>query len=440
MSGTLSLRRSVLRLAVPAAFKHLLDIVQILIDLIMVGSLGAGAIAAVGLSMQFLMTVQVAMTLYVVGSGSIIARYIGSGRRKRASAVLYTSVFIALTLSWIIGWAGWNYAEHWFVWMGSQQDVVELGSAYFGILSLGMSLIFLDALAYNALSAAGDTQSSLYVKIISAFLNAGLNYLFIFGHGGFEAMGVEGAAYATLCAYGFNLIAYGWILRRRGGVLDYLPLFSLADLRRIFRIGLPAAYERGIGVGSYLVFVMIIGAYGTHAMAGYQIGLRIEALAFMPGFGFSVAAMALAGQNIGAKKWEEAYASGMFSAKIAAAFMGSVGVVLILIPEVLASWFTHDLRTIQEASLYLRLVGVSQVPLALTFVFSGALRGAGATKTTLRINTLSLWLFRILPASAVLAAGGGIVWIYAAMSFETFVKGWWFWSVYRKRGWVKTSL
>lgn len=434
------MRQNVLRLALPAAFKHLLDIVQILIDLLMVGSLGAAALAAVGLSMQFLMTVQVVVALYVVGSGAIISRYIGSGRRKRASAVFYTSVFIALVLSVIIGFLGWYFGAHWFTLMGSEPDVVELGTDYFGTLAMGMSLIFLDSLAYNALSSAGDTRSSLYIKIVSAFLNAGLNYLFIFGHGGFEAMGVTGAAYATLCAYAFNLIAYGWILGHKGGVLDYIPLFSLSDIRRIFRIGIPAAFERGISTGSYLIFVMIIGTYGTHAMAGYQIGLRIEALAFMPGFGFSVAAMALAGQNIGAKRWDDAYASGMLSAKIAAVFMGSVGVILIVFPEVLASFFTQDPLAVEQASLYLRLVGISQIPLALTFVFSGALRGAGATRTTLRINTLSLWIFRIIPSYGVMMMGWDIVWVYAAMSFETFIKGGWFWSVYRKKEWLKTAL
>lgn len=434
------MRQGVLRLAIPAAFKHLLDIIQILIDMVMVGSLGAAALAAVGLSMQFMMMIQVAMTLYVIGSSSLIARYIGSARRRRASSVVYTSVSLAIFLSMIVGAVGWYFASDLFRWMGSGGDVILLGSEYFGILSLGMTLIFLDALAYNALSAAGDTQSSLVIKILSAFINAGLNYLFIFGHGGFEAMGVAGSAYATLCAYAFNLIAYGWIFARRGGVLDVVPIFSRIDFNRVIRIGLPAAYERLIGVGSFLLFIIIIGSYGTQAMAGYQIGLRIEALAFMPGFGFSVAAMALVGQNIGAKKTDTAYASGILSAKIAAVFMGSVGIVLFVFPEYLSSWFTHDTATIEHASIYLRLVGITQIPLAITFVFSGALRGAGATKTTLRINTLSLWLFRLIPSYLVMVMGWGIVWVYVAMTVEVYIKGWWFWQVYQKREWLHTTL
>jgi Na+-driven multidrug efflux pump len=142
------MRQGVLRLAIPAAFKHLLDIIQILIDMVMVGSLGAAALAAVGLSMQFMMMIQVAMTLYVIGSSSLIARYIGSARRRRASSVVYTSVSLAIVLSMIVGVIGWYFATDLFRWMGSKGDVILFGGEYFGTLSLGMTLIFLDALAY----------------------------------------------------------------------------------------------------------------------------------------------------------------------------------------------------------------------------------------------------------------------------------------------------
>lgn len=434
------MRRHVLRLAVPAAFKHFLDIVQVLIDLVMVGSLGAAAVAAVGISMQFLMMLQVVMTLYTVGAGAVISRYIGSKRRNRASSVVFGAFIIALPLSIVVGWSGWTFNSVWFGWMGSSQEVVELGENYFGTISLGMSLIFLDALAYGVLSSAGDTHSAVYIKILSACLNGLLNYLWIFGHGGFEAMGVAGAAYATLCAYAFNLTIYAWLLFRKGGVIDVIAIVSVMDIRRIMKIGFPAAYERAIGSMSFMFFVTIIGSYGTHAMAGYQIGLRVEALAFMPGFGFSVAAMALAGQNIGARKWDDAYDSGLYSAKIAMVFMGSVGIVLVMFPEFFVGYFTDETETLQQASLYLRWVGMSQIPLAIMFVFSGALRGAGATRTTLKINTLSLWLFRIIPSYAVMSFGFEIVWIYIAMTIETFIKGGWFWKVYRQRKWLNTSI
>lgn len=434
------MKQTVLRLAIPAALKQFLDIVQILIDMLMVGALGVAALAAVGLSMQFMMVVQAIMTVFAVGSSALISRYIGSGRRHRASAVVFIGTWVALGSSVVVGVIGWHFSADLFRWMGSSPDVVALGNDYFQILAAGMGLIFLDTLAYNALSAAGDTRSSLLIKIVSAFINAGLNYLLIFGHGGFEAMGVEGAAYATLCAYGFSVAVYGWLLIRKGGAVCVYPIFGLGDLKKMIRIGSPAAVERIVGVASFLLFVMMIASYGTNVLAGYQIGLRIEALAFMPGFGFSVAAMVLAGQYIGARQYDHAYQSAVLSAKIAMIFMGSVGVILFLLPEYLAGWFTDDTATIEQASMYLRLVGISQIPLALMFVLSGALRGAGATRVSMRISIFSLWLFRIIPSYLVVIMGWGILWIYVAMTVETFIKGWWFWRVFRRKEWLATKV
>lgn len=436
----MTMKQTVLRLAIPAALKHLLDIIQILIDMIMVGALGVAALAAVGLSMQFIMVIQALMSLYVVGSGALIARYIGSGRRNRAAIVLNMAMLFALGGAFIVGSVGWFYADDFFRWMGSGDEVIKLGTAYFKILCLGMGLIFLDALAYNALSSAGDTRSSLVIKIVSAVIHIGLNYILIFGHAGAPAMGVEGAAYATLCSYTFNLLAYGWVLLRSNGAMKFLPLGSFRELKKMLHIGMPAAFERFAGSGSFLLFVGMIASCGTHTLAGYQIGLRVEALAFMPGFGFSVAAMALAGQYIGAKNYEYAYDSGILSAKIAMIFMGSVGVVLFVFPEFLVSWFTTDIATMEQASLYLRFVGIVQLPLALTFVLSGALRGAGATRTSMQITILSLWIFRLLPSYVALKLGWGIIGIYGAMSFETLIKGWWFWRVYRKREWLNQKV
>lgn len=434
------LKHRVLQLAIPAALKHFLDIVQILIDMLMVGSLGVAALAAVGLSMQFMMVIQALMSLYAVGSSALISRYIGGGRCHRASSVVYVGLWVALAGALIVGTVGWYFSEEFFRWMQASSEVAELGNGYFGMLSLGMGLIFLDTLAYNALSAAGDTRTSLYIKIASAFLNGGLNYLFIFGHGGFSAMGVTGAAYATLCAYGFTVVVYGWLLIRKGGVIGIYPIFVRADLKRMIWIGAPAAMERVLGVVSFLLFVVMIASQGTSALAGYQIGLRIEALAFMPGFGFSVAAMVLAGQYIGAKQYTLAYNSAMMSAKIAMIFMGSVGVILVAVPEPIISLFTQDALTIEQAAIYLRFVGIAQIPLALTFVLSGALRGAGATDLSMRISIGSLWIFRIIPSYMTMKMGGGIWGIYAAMTVETFIKGWLFWRVYRQKKWLSRTI
>ena len=408
--------------------------------MLMVGIISTAALAAVGMSMQFMMIINVLMTLYVVGGNALISRFIGQGRKRRASALLYTLTIFAILLSVFITIGGYFGSDSIYELMGAQADVVEQGSMYFKILSLGIVVIFIDNLLYNALSAAGDTKSSLYIKLLSAGINAFLNYVLIFGHFGFDAYGIEGAAYATVISYIFNVIAYYILIKKMNSKLDFLPIIRIKDLKRVWNIGWSAALDRGISSMSFLVFVSIITAYGTAELAGYQVGLRIEGIAFMPGFGFAIAAMALVGQNIGANSHEKAYNMGVISGRIAYVFMGSVGVVLILFPEFLVGFFTKDALTIAVASKYLILVGLAQIPLAIMFVYSGALRGAGATKTTLKINVTSLWVFRVIPSYIAYKMGLGIIAIFIIMNVETLIKGVVYWYIYKKRTWLYTKV
>ena len=430
----------ILSISIPAALKNLLDMIQIIIDLLMVGSLGVVALAAVGLGMQFIMVLNGIMTIYIVGGNAVIARHIGAKRYHRANIAFFNILILALLLSLVSLIIGYSGAEQFYLWMGTGLEVAGLGEAYFGTLSLGMPLIFLDALFFNALSAAGKTKISLYIKIVSAILNVFLNYTLIFGHFGFEPMGVKGAAIATGISYGFNVMVYFFMLSRDSSILKFYAYFSIESMKSILKIGFPASIERLISVSSFMVFVMVITKYGTEALAGYQVGLRVEGIAYMPGFGFSIAAMALVGQSLGAKNAELAHREALTVTRISAGFMGFIGLFLIFIPEYFCGFFTNDAKTIELASLYLRLVGISQIPLAVVFVLSGALRGAGATKTTLKLNVGSLVFLRVFPAIYVSTITDDIFWIYIVMISETFIKGGLFWYVFSKGHWKSIKI
>jgi len=408
--------------------------------MLMVGMVSISALAAVGMSMQFMMIINVLMTLYVVGGNALISRFIGQGRKKRASALLYALLIFASVLSVFVTIGGYFGSEYIYTLMGAEADVVEQGSLYFKIISLGIVVIFIDTLLYNALSAAGDTKNSLYIKLISSAINAFLNYVFIFGHFGFDAMGIEGAAYATVISYCFNVVAYYILLKKPHSKLNIIPIIRVKDLVRAWHVGWSAALDRGVSSISFLFFVAIIAAYGTAELAGYQVGLRIEGIAFMPGFGFAIAATALVGQSLGAKDKEKAYDMGVISGRIAYIFMGSVGAFLIIFPEFLVGFFTKDTPTIAVASYYLILVGLSQIPLAIMFVYSGALRGAGATKITLKVNIISLWIFRVIPSYIAYKMGYGIIAIFVIMNIETLIKGLIYVYIYKKRVWLDTKV
>jgi len=189
-----------------------------------------------------------------------------------------------------------------------------------------------------------------------------------------------------------------------------------------------------------MLFTLVIAHYGTAVLAGYQIGLRVEGLAFMPGIGFTIAAMALMGQGLGAKKPEQAKEDVLLVLKYTSGFMFILSFFMIFMPEKIVWFFTDDAATIEEASLYLRIVGVSQIPLAFNFVLSGALRGAGASKKTLKINLISLWFVRIIPAFLLSWYFENILFVYLAMISDTFVKAIWLWRTFQKGEWQRIKV
>ena len=432
--------KKILSISLPAAFNSLLDMLQVITDLIMVGTLSAFAVASVGVGLQSLMFVFAVLTLFHVGTNALISRFYGAGKMKQASLALSTLYIFAFAVSIIVIPLWYFGSSQLYILYGLEPEVVLLGQGYVQILTLMMPFIFMKLVFVTALSATGDTKTAMYVKLVSIALNVGLNYLLIFGHYGFPALGVNGASTATVIVNLLELLVYIWLYSNNK--MPFIPMmrFSKSLLKRALNVGVPASLERGLTMGSFMLFTAIIADYGTEAMAGYQIGLRIEGLAFMPGIGFTIAAMALMGQGLGAKKPEQSREDVLLVLKYATALMFFLSFFMIFTPELIVEFFTNDEKTIEQASLYLQIVGLSQIPLAFNFVLSGALRGAGDSRQTLRINLMSLWFVRIIPAFLLSWYFNDIMWVYIAMISDTFVKALLLWRAFDRGEWQKIKV
>ena len=435
-----SKHQKILRLSVPAAINSLLDMLQVIIDLIMVGRLSAFAVAAVGLGLQSLMLVFGVLTMLHVGTGALLSRFIGAKQIKRASLGLSTLLWFAVFLSVPASGLWYVFSEKIYIWLGTDPLVANLGISYVQLLTLMIPFLFVKSVFISALNSAGDTKTPMKIKVISILLNIWLNYLLIFGNWGFPELGVRGAAVGTVMVNLLEVTVYVFLYMRRYTRFTPLLRYSVSLLRRALKVGIPASFERLLTFGSFMLFTAIIARYGTEALAGYQIGLRVEGLAFMPGIGFTIAAMALMGQGLGAKKPQQAKEDVLLVLKYTIGFMFFLSFFMIFVPEKIVRFFTDDTQTIEEASLYLRVVGFSQIPLAFNFVLSGALRGAGDTKRTLKINLVSLWFIRILPAFVLTFYFESIVWVYLAMICDTFVKAIWLWVVFEKGKWQQLKV
>ncbi len=382
--------KKILSIALPSATNSLLDMLQVITDLLMVGTISAFAIAAVGLGLQSLMFVFAVLTLLHIGTTALISRFIGASQLQRASMSLASLLQFAFLLSIPISILWYILAPKLFIWFGTVNEVIILGTEYVTVLTIMLPFIFIKLVFVSAFNSYGDTITPLYIKIFSIILNIGLNYVLIFGHFGVPAFGVLGAGIATVIVNILEFSIYTYLYINKKTPFTPLWYYSKSLIKRALKIGLPASIERSLTFGSFMLFTVIIAHYGTETLAGYQLGLRIEGLAFMPGIGFTIAAMTLMGQGLGAKNPLQAKEDVILVLKYTTSFMFTLGVFMIFTPEPIVRLFTDDAKTIQEASFYLMIVGLSQIPLAFNFVLSGALRGAGDSKKTLKINLLSL--------------------------------------------------
>ncbi len=432
--------QKILKLSIPAAINSLLDMLAVITDLIMVGRISAFAVAAVGLGLQSLMLVFAVLTVLHVGTSALLSRFVGAGRMKRASIGLSTLLRFALLLSIPAMLLWYFFASNIYVWFGTAPQVVALGESYVQMLTWMMPFIFMKLVFVSALNSAGDTKTPMKVKIFTIVLNVVLNYLLIFGKYGFPELGVLGAAVGTVIVNALEFLVYVYLYLKNK--TPYIPVwhYSKSLLSRALKVGIPASIERGLTFGSFMLFTIVIAHYGTAVLAGYQIGLRVEGLAFMPGIGFTIAAMALMGQGLGAKKPEQAKEDVLLVLKYTSGFMFILSFFMIFMPEKIVWLFTDDAATIQEASLYLRIVGFSQIPLAFNFVLSGALRGAGDSRWTMKMNLLSLWLVRIIPAFLLSWYFHNILFVYLAMISDTFVKAAFLWRRFNADRWQKIKV
>ena len=439
------MRRAILELAWPAILGNLLQTIVSMVDLVMVGRLGAVAVASVGLGGQMLWFLNALVVAVTVGTTALVARFIGAKKREEAEHVLVQSLMLVLVISFFLTGFWYIFAEKALLLIGASQEVAELGGTYIRIVFLGTPCIFLIFNSEGALRGAGDTKTPMKVGAVMNLINVVLNYVLIFGKFGFPALGVRGAGIATAAAFVWASLTYVIIFFSGRFVLRISRKdkfsFDKKTVKRILKIGIPTGVQRITMSGSMIFYVSIIAGFGTTALAAHQIGLRVESLSYMPGFGFAVAATTLVGQNLGAKNPQKAEESGWGAAKLCAVFMGLMGFLMILFPKQMAHLFVSEPEVINLAAWYLRIVAVSEPPLALIFTLAGGLRGAGETRSPLYISIFGLWIFRI-PLAYFLGVilGWGAIGAWTAMTIDTFVRGGLYVYQFKKGKWKEVNV
>lgn len=429
VKGRRELRAGVMRLAWPAIVENLLHTMVGIVDTAMVGHLGSAALASVGLANQIFNIGLTVFAALATGSTAIVARYVGSKEPDKAGEVARQSLTLGFFVSssvMVLLLLGARKLLGLLFWR-SETAVLDLSSTYVRIVASALILNYFLIVINAILRGAGDTKTPMRTTAIVNVINVIGNALLIYGLGPFPALGVAGAAFSTAIAQAIggvialvNLMRNPTLQVRLGDSFKPNPVV----IKRITNIGVPAGFEQGIMRVGQLIYTMIVSSLGTVSYAAHQVALNAESFSFMPGAGFAVASTALVGQSLGAELPEQAEEAGKISRNLAVLVMSTMGVVFFVAPRFFVRIFSSDPEVIELATVCLRLVAVSQPALAVWMVLAGGLRGAGDTRSIMRIVTISFLGVRVgLAYILAIQLGLGLVGAWIAMIVDLFLRG-----------------
>ncbi|SQB98217.1 putative Na+ driven multidrug efflux pump, MatE family protein [Helicobacter fennelliae] len=438
--------KKILRIALPSGANSLLDIIVLTLSLLFMGMLSKEHIIGVSIGMQYIMMFFTINTIFYVGTNVQISRFFGVKDSVNASKVFITLFVFCCICALPLIVVGYMFIDNFIQWM----DITARAAAlcrdflYFSVLTL--PIMILKNIITSAFAAIGDTLSIFLVRIFTTCFCIFINFFLIFqipfeifGWNVYFGMGLDiiGAGLANVLTTFLELIILLWLVYKRGRFFTQTFTIAWQYLKKAMQIGIPSGIERALTLGSLVLTTKFLANFGDIAIAGSQIGSRIEAFSFMPGFGFMVAAMALTGQNLGANKITFAQDFNKTILQISSVIMGILGVIMAIFCVPLSRIFLDDDEVVRISAMYLIAVGFSQVPLIWVFVLDGVLRGAGVTKVSLIINATSIWCFRILPMWIAISLGGGIMWIFVMIFVETYIRAGIFYFAYSKGIWKK---
>jgi len=428
------LSKAILLLSIPMVLEMIMESVFAIADIFFVSRLGPDAIATVGIT-ESLLTI-----IYSIGMGlsmattALVSRRIGEKKPYRASIAAVQAIVAGAAISVIIGVSGAIFAKDLLKLMGANKIIIEEGSIYTMIL-LGSNIIIMLLFIINAVfRSSGDAAVSMRVLLLANGANIILDPIFIFGFGPVPAMGIKGAAIATTIGRGIAVIYQFYLLRKGNGrIIIYkkaikLNIKVMYDLIKISAGGIGQSL---IATLSWIGMVRIIAMFGSIALAGYTIAIRIIIFVLLPSWGISNAAATLVGQNLGAKKPHRAERAVWATAYVNMVLLSIVSIIFIVIPDFFIKLFIDNPDVIATGARGLRIVSFGFVFYAMGMVMVQAFNGAGDTKTPTKINIICFWIIEI-PLAYYLANIYGLkeYGVYTAIifaeSFMTIIVMWLF--------------
>jgi putative MATE family efflux protein len=408
------------RVALPAVIANLLMTAFHNVDTFWIGrSLGADALAAVTGAIFWVWLVISIGEMVSIGLDAVAARRHGERRPQDAARTVSDGFMLALLLGAAIAIATPFLMSWLFTMLGTNASVSTIGREYLGTYFLGMPLIFGFFAVDAAFRAKGDTRTPLWILAVTTVFALVLDPLLIRGWGPFPALGVRGAALATLVPRGLGCVVGVLILKRRGMIAWTLPRWSV--LATILRVGAPAAATGIVFSFIYVLLTRITTQFGTPALAALGLGFRMESVIYVASVGMGAAVAAIVGQSLGAGDSARAARAGWLSTAVVSVLGVVIAVASLLFAEEFAGIFSNDPAVIAEAARYLRISAFSQLFLGAEVVLESAMAGAGWTFVPMLLST-GITALR-LPIGAWAAATWGTTGLWWTLAVTAAARG-----------------
>lgn len=420
-----SIPRHLIAFSMPMLAGNALQTAYGFINFIWVGQyLGKSALAAVTVSFPvifFLLAVGLGLTM---ATNILISQYFGARNYPAVRKVVDSSNVLIGVFSLVIVVIGEVYTPHILRAMNTPHDVFPLAVHYMRIFLISIPFAFGMFLIRSMLQGIGDSKTPLYFQTASIIINIVLDPLLMFGLLGMPKLGLNGTAWASTFAQAAALLAVFIYLRRTRNFVA--PAWNNLKIdwqtaRTTIKIGIPASVQQSL-VSIGMVFVTgIVNGFGENATAAFGTASRIDQLAFMPAMAFSMAVSTLAGQNIGARKYERVRDIFKWGCLLSGGITLLASALAVAIPGLLLRMFTNDATIIGPGTTYLRVVGSSYIFFAIMFISNGIINGSGHTMVTTVISLVSLWVVRVPMAYYLSKRFDDVMWVWVSMSVSSIV-------------------
>src|SRR5216683_1571485 len=340
-----SIGRAIVLLAIPMILEMAMESIFAVVDVFWVSRLGPDAVATVGLTESMLTLVYTAAMGLSIGVAAVVARRIGEKQPDAAADAAVQGIGLGLAVAAGVAVLGVTLAPRLLGLMGASPAVTVIGSGYTRMMLGGSATVLLLFLINAIFRGAGDAAIAMRVLWLANAINILLGPCFIFGLGPFPKLGIVGAAVATNIGRGTGALYAFSRLIRSGGRFDIQRhhfRFEPAIMLRLVRLSATGTFQVFIGMASWIGLVRTISSFGTDALAGYVVGIRVIIFALLPSFGMSNAAATMVGQALGAGKPERAERAVWKAGFYNLIFLGSVGLIFVVFARQIIGLFTHD--------------------------------------------------------------------------------------------------